>query len=1140
MLPKIASIQLVWKMPGSIVANRAFALVTLILFLSGSLLAQGFVQQTGTANPMAGIDVRLYSASAFADLDSDGDPDLVLGAGNSNVVFYYRNTGTSSAPVFTQASNLFTPDPTPGGANFYPALGDVDGDGKLDAVIGNGDGILFFYKNTGTATSPAFTQQAGAANPFAGIDIGGYAAPTLGDPDGDGDLDLIVSDHLGGGNPTAYYKNTGTRTVPVYVQQTGGNNPLSTLPDLPRPVLGDIDKDGDLDIVSGTFEGRLLCFLNIGTVTAPVFTDRTDLLSNFYIEFNLRGTILPDYTLPGLADLDGDGDLDLAVGGFLGTLAYLKNVLQITRQPVPASVTVCPGSNVSTTIQTSGDGTRTYQWYRNSRSTATPVPGQTSATLNLNNVQANNAGVYYALVGGAGVSIWSEPFTLTVNTPTVTNPDNVATCPGTPVSVRVTGGGGGTLSYQWYRGNTALTNGGNSSISGATTATLTILNPGSSDAATNYNVRVSSTTGCTITSANASLFVYALPATPTVNVTQPTCTTATGTITLNTPIETGITYSINGIAYQTSNIFNNLPQGSYRVTAKNSSGCVSSANQVAIFQQPSTPATPTSIVTQPTCSIATGTITVNTPGGTGITYSINGTNYQASNLFSDVTPGNYSITARNSSGCTSAAIAVMINTAPETPAAPTVTVTQPGCSTPNGTIIVSGPTGTVITYSINSTDYQASNTFNNVAPGNYNVTAKNSSSCVSAATPVTINTQPATPAKPTITASGPTMFCPGGSITLTATTGAAYQWSNGNTTQSITVNQSGSYSVVVKNSDGCSSPASDITTVTVVDNEKPVITCPAAQQFCFSSTGNYTVPSLSATDNCGIQSITYTITGATQRNGTGNNASGSFAPGTSTIAWTVADASNNVSTCSTTVVVNSPIVVIIPDSKALNSSGVAVNTVYVGYAPASSITLTANTSGGTGNHTYLWSTGATTTTITVSPTTNTTYTVTVKDGSNCTGTAAKTINVVDVRCGNKLDKVSVCHNGNTLCISDNAVPTHLNHGDQLGACNSAIASRTTTTSLIHIEEKEAATLATMVYPNPSNGQFTVQLHNNTATRAEVQIADAKGIVIERKPVQLIKGSQNIQFNLGNKAGGMYLVKVTDEKGVQTIKMIIQR
>jgi hypothetical protein len=83
------------------------------------------------------------------------------------------------------------------------------------------------------------------------------------------------------------------------------------------------------------------------------------------------------------------------------------------------------------------------------------------------------------------------------------------------------------------------------------------------------------------------------------------------------------------------------------------------------------------------------------------------------------------------------------------------------------------------------------------------------------------------------------------------------------------------------------------------------ITCPPSQTFCEVVDSNYIIPEPSVTDNCNRDlTITYDVTGATTRSGTGTNASGGFKVGVSTITWTVTDACGNEATCSTTVTIN--------------------------------------------------------------------------------------------------------------------------------------------------------------------------------------------------------------------------------------------
>ncbi|NYT27401.1 MAG: VCBS repeat-containing protein [Candidatus Thiodubiliella endoseptemdiera] len=105
-----------------------------------------------------------------------------------------------------------------------PILVDIDGDGDLDLVVGEKNGTLKYYQNTGTTSSPAYEAKTGDDNPFNGIDVGYYSTPTLADIDGDGDLDLVVGENYG---TLKYYQNTGTTSSPAYEAKTGDDNPFN-------------------------------------------------------------------------------------------------------------------------------------------------------------------------------------------------------------------------------------------------------------------------------------------------------------------------------------------------------------------------------------------------------------------------------------------------------------------------------------------------------------------------------------------------------------------------------------------------------------------------------------------------------------------------------------------------------------------------------------------------------------------------------------------------------------------------------------------------------------------------------------------------------------------------------------------------
>ncbi len=227
-----------------------------------------YTQQTGSQNPVSGINVGSFSSPSFADLSGDGKLDAIVGE-VSGTLRYYLNTGTAAEPAFTEQTG--SSNPFNGiDLNFYsrPTLADLSGDGKLDAIVGEVSGTLRYYLNTGTATEPAFAEQTGSSNPFNGINVGGFSSPTFADLDGDGRLDAIV----GGEDGTLkYYKNTSTDIALTFAEQTGSKNPISSIDvgGYSSPSLIDLNQDGKLDAIVGEANGTLKYYEFITTTTAP-------------------------------------------------------------------------------------------------------------------------------------------------------------------------------------------------------------------------------------------------------------------------------------------------------------------------------------------------------------------------------------------------------------------------------------------------------------------------------------------------------------------------------------------------------------------------------------------------------------------------------------------------------------------------------------------------------------------------------------------------------------------------------------------------------------------------------------------------------------------------------------------------------
>ncbi|WP_166437305.1 LamG-like jellyroll fold domain-containing protein [Niastella caeni] len=273
--------------------------------------------------------------------------------------------------------------------------------------------------------------------------------------------------------------------------------------------------------------------------------------------------------------------------------------------------------------------------------------------------------------------------------------------------------------------------------------------------------------------------------------------------------------------------------------------------------------------------------------------------------------------------------------------------------------------------------------------------------------------------------------------------------------------------------------------VTVVDDKAPKVTAPQDQFFCYSDGGTYTVAALTATDNCGVALVSYTVSGATTRNGAGANAGGAFNAGTSTIVYTVTDVHGNTITDTTLVTVNAALIASIPDVYAMNPAVDQKNTIYIGYGPAS-LATTAIPQGGTAPYSYLWNTGDTTASITV--TAAGTFTATVTDSKGCTTTVSIEMKTLDVRCGNNNNKVMICHNNKTICISSDGVQDHLNHGDYLGNCSAGVARQSTSAT-----GTNGNASIIFVYPNPVSETLTIQIGANTG--AVMQLYNSSGVLV---------------------------------------------
>jgi hypothetical protein len=259
-------------------------------------------RRTGELLPQ--IDVGSETVPALADLDGDGDLDLLLGnkieplERGTGRLFWYENTGSRARPSLRLRGRLA---PT-GQYHYAPAAGDLDGDGRVDLVIGSFGPRLAWWRNSGGKGSLELADSA-----LATIARGSHTTPTLGDLDGDGDLDLVVGRSSG---YLTFFRNDGSPSAPRFTLVTGE---LEAIRPGRRsaPHLGDLDGDGDLDLLVGSDDGGVVLYRNDGTRSEPRFTRD----STFALD-------VPPLSAPAAGDLDGDGTLELIVGNAGGGALY--------------------------------------------------------------------------------------------------------------------------------------------------------------------------------------------------------------------------------------------------------------------------------------------------------------------------------------------------------------------------------------------------------------------------------------------------------------------------------------------------------------------------------------------------------------------------------------------------------------------------------------------------------------------------------------------------------------------------------------------------------------------------------------------------------------------------------------------------
>ena len=241
-----------------------------------------------------GVNQYIFPVAHFLDVNNDGKRDLVTttitkeSGINLNHIWYYENVNTDSAPEFQLNRKNFLMEETINIGRFtIPTFVDYNSDDLMDIVVGNGgyrlDGQnstigLHLFENVGTETEPAFELIDDDYLGFSELlDFSNRLAPAFGDLDGDGDVDLLVGDQTG---RLYHFNNQGGAGQPLefngYTYEYMGIRPGNRV----APQIVDLNEDGLMDIVvgednltNGAVSGfkTINYFPNIGSVGNPMF-----------------------------------------------------------------------------------------------------------------------------------------------------------------------------------------------------------------------------------------------------------------------------------------------------------------------------------------------------------------------------------------------------------------------------------------------------------------------------------------------------------------------------------------------------------------------------------------------------------------------------------------------------------------------------------------------------------------------------------------------------------------------------------------------------------------------------------------------------------------------------------------------------
>ncbi|WP_428655300.1 sialate O-acetylesterase [Runella sp.] len=486
----------------------------------------------------------------------------------------------------------------------------------------------------------------------------------------------------------------------------------------------------------------------------------------------------------------GPGNYQATVRDFAGNVYYTPTInVPNDLQSAPINISVdgklplCQGSSVGLI----SSGATGNQW--NTGSTSQRIEVSTSGTYS---VSTQNL---YGCKGSASINVTSFSSPLPAK-PTIASSGPLTFCQGGSVNLTATS----AAEYRWSTGDRGQV--------------VTARNTGT------FEVRVLDDKGCTSEPTSVTVQVNAPPAAPTINASGNTTFCQGGRVTLSSNYNDGNIWSSG----QQSKDIEVTASGTYNVRFRDANGCDGISNNITVNVNP-LPAAPTITPERPIV-FCDGDSTVLTSSSSAQYNWNNGARGRRINILK---AGSFSLTVTDANGCTSPGsevITVKVNTLPAAPTITTDRSTTTICENEVITLTSSTQSGYIWSNGQNTKSVTVN------LPGRYSARTVDANQCQSPSSNTISVTVNALPAKPIITALGPTTFCQGGQVSLTTNYSSGIAWSNFQNSQTITATTGGNYNVSYVDNNGCRS-VSDAFPVKVnplpaaptIVNERPTTFC---------------------------------------------------------------------------------------------------------------------------------------------------------------------------------------------------------------------------------------------------------------------------------------------------------------------------